>query len=140
LRAQFRRIRQGDYVAFNLFFDQSEDRDRSMRDIRALLRERFRVATTADYGPRLLHSTGQLHKGGPDTGVFVELTADDGEDLPIPGQPFGFATLAKAQALGDFDALVAPERRRRAIRIHVERDLDSGLSLLRGLIADAVRS
>ena len=73
--------------------------------MRLALRERRHVATTLGYGPRYLHSTGQLHKGGPNTGVFILFTAEAAADLPIPGQPYDFATLQRAQALGDFRSL-----------------------------------
>ena len=94
------------------------------------------MATTTGYGPRFLHSTGQLHKGGPPSGVFLQLTADDGADLPIPGQPFGFATLVKAQHLGDFASLA--KRNRRALRLHLGADVDHGLKMLQELVKAAL--
>jgi transaldolase/glucose-6-phosphate isomerase len=80
-------------------------RHETWQALRGAVRNRLKVATTLGYGPRYLHSTGPLHKGGPNTGVFIVFTADAVEDIPIPGQPYGFAVLQRAQALGDFLAL-----------------------------------
>ncbi|HMB08650.1 MAG TPA: bifunctional transaldolase/phosoglucose isomerase [Isosphaeraceae bacterium] len=135
LRAHFAAVGPGDYVALTQFFDEREGRDAAILAIRLLLRDRLRVATTTGYGPRFLHSTGQLHKGGADRGVFLQLTADDGEDIAIPGQPFGFATLVRAQALGDLQALAA--RHRRALRLHLGPDVDQGLAALFDLLEEA---
>ena len=100
------------------------------------LRDATRCATTTGYGPRFLHSTGQLHKGGPATGVFIQVTAPDATDLPIPGQPYTFSTLKQAQALGDFRSLAS--RGRRAIRVDLGADTTAGLKRLYELIAEAV--
>ena len=81
------------------------------RRVRRALRDRYRVATTVGYGPRFLHSTGQLHKGGPNTGVFIQVLDDEAADLSIPDKPFTFGTLKRAQALGDLQALLARDRR-----------------------------
>jgi glucose-6-phosphate isomerase len=137
LRAHFGRVRPGDYVALMHYFDETEARDEAILAIRTLLRDALKVATTAGYGPRVLHATGQLHKGGPDTGVFLQLTADDGEDIDIPGHPFGFASLVRAQALGDFRALASRERR--ALGLHLGSDVAGGLARLFELVGDAVR-
>jgi transaldolase/glucose-6-phosphate isomerase len=93
------------------------------------------AATTLGFGPRFLHSTGQLHKGGPDTGVFLQLTAEPSKDLPIPGWDESFATLIAAQALGDLASL--QRRGRRALRLHL-RDLDAGLDRVESMVAAAV--
>ncbi len=93
-----------------------------------LCRDRARNATTLGYGPRFLHSTGQLHKGGPNTGVFLQLTADAPQDLPIPGEGYSFATLRNAQALGDLQVLL--RRKRRALRVHLGSDVEGGLGRL----------
>jgi hypothetical protein len=82
------------------------------------VRDATRLASTFGFGPRYLHSTGQLHKGGPNTGLFLQATVDGGADIPIPGQPYGFATLFAAQGRGDLEVLQA--RGRRALRVHVE--------------------
>lgn len=136
LKAHLARVRPGDYIAITQYFDELDERDLAIQSIRTYLRDTFRVATTTGYGPRFLHSTGQLHKGGADNGVFLQLTADDGKDLPIPGDPFGFATLAAAQALGDFQSLVT--RNRRAVRIHLGDNVEAGLAKLAGLLKEAI--
>ena len=92
----------------------------------------MKVATTLGYGPRFLHSTGQFHKGGPNTGVFLQLTADDPEDVPIPGRTYGFSTLKAAQALGDFQAL--QEHHRRVMRVHLGPDAVQGLKELKEMV------
>ncbi len=136
LKHHFARVKPGDYIAITQYFDESGHREATVQAIRLYLRDALKVATTTGYGPRFLHSTGQLHKGGPDTGVFLQLTADDGADLAIPDQPFGFATLVKAQALGDFQSLAS--RHRRALRVHLGSDVERGLRALLGLIQEAV--
>ncbi len=95
----------------------------------------MRVATTVGYGPRFLHSTGQLHKGGAGSGVFIQITADDSADLQIPGEPFTFGVLKAAQARGDFQALASRERR--AIRVHLGQDTAAGLKQLHALVREA---
>ena len=136
LRAHFDRVGAHDYVAMTQYFDETEGRDEVIQSIRTKIRDTFKVATTTGYGPRFLHSTGQFHKGGPDSGVFLQSTADDGADVAIPGEKFGFATLVKAQALGDFESLTS--RGRRALSIHLGSDVDKGLKTLAGLIALAI--
>ena len=106
------------YLALQAFIAPTTGRDEAMARLRARLRDRTRNATTAGYGPRFLHSTGQLHKGGPNTGLFLQVVDDPGEELPIPGKPFGFARLIRAQAAGDFESL--KERGRRVARIRLE--------------------
>ena len=138
LKDHFARAKPGDFVALTQFFEERATRDAILLAIRTHLRNTLKVATTTGYGPRFLHSTGQLHKGGPATGLFLQLTADDGEILPIPDRPFGFATLAKAQALGDFRALST--RGRRVLGLHLGPDVDGGLALLLELIKEAVVS
>ena len=137
LGAHFARAQPRDYVALTQFFDENRERDALLLKIRRHLRDTLKVATTTGYGPRFLHSTGQFHKGGPNTGVFLQLTADDDQDIPIPGQPFGFATLVKAQALGDLRALAA--RGRCALRLHLGSDVDGGLKALLAMVKDAVK-
>jgi transaldolase/glucose-6-phosphate isomerase len=114
-----------DYLALLPYFQRTPARHQALQSLRGALRNRLRVATTLGYGPRYLHSTGQLHKGGPNTGVFMMFTADTLEDIPIPGQAYGFATLQRAQALGDLLAL--SRKRRRVIRIHLGSDIAGGL-------------
>ena len=91
--------------------------------------ERTGAATCLGFGPRFLHSTGQAYKGGPNTGVFVQITCDDAEDLAVPGQKYTFGTVKAAQARGDFEVL--SERRRRALRVHLGADVRKGLEALR---------
>ncbi|MDR3633843.1 MAG: bifunctional transaldolase/phosoglucose isomerase [Isosphaeraceae bacterium] len=136
LKAHFDRVKPGDYIAITQYVDELEGRDETLQVLRTFLRDTLKVATTTGYGPRFLHSTGQFHKGGPDTGVFLQLTADDGKDVPIPGQPFGFATLVKAQARGDLQSLTS--RHRRAINLDLGPDVDLGLKRLLTLIKEAV--
>jgi hypothetical protein len=125
----------GDYVAFLDYFEETEAIDAAIQEIRTELRNATRCATTTGYGPRFLHSTGQLHKGGPDTGVFIQITANDKVDFPVPGQPYTFTILKEAQALGDFRSLSA--HKRRAIRVHLGADVFSGLKKLGSVIATA---
>ena len=106
-----------------------------LRNLRLKVRDAFKVATTVGFGPRFLHSTGQLHKGGPNSGVFFQLTYDPPFDLPIPGM-VGFRTLERAQALGDFQSL--DSRDRRGARYHFTGDLAAGLRALGDAIENAV--
>lgn len=117
-----------DYVALLAYFKPTDARQQALQSWRHKLRERRHVATTVGYGPRYLHSTGQLHKGGPATGLYLILTSDPAQDLPIPGLPYSFATLQRAQALGDFRALNAHSRR--VMRLHLGADIDRGLEKL----------
>lgn len=135
LSAHLNRIHAGDYVALNAYIDRSPANDRALQAIRMKIRDKKKVATTVGYGPRFLHSTGQLHKGGPDSGVFLQITSDDAEDLPIPGESFTFGVLKAAQALGDFQSL--SKRNRRVLRVHVGSNVEDGLRRLQQVI-DAV--
>ncbi len=137
LKAHLGRVKPGDYVAITQYIAERPDRDETIQAIRTHLRDRLKVATTTGYGPRFLHSTGQLHKGGSDAGVFLQLTASDGKDVPIPGEGFGYATLVEAQSLGDFQSLA--KRHRRALNIHLGDNADKGLATLKSLLADAVK-
>lgn len=125
-------IKDGDYVALLAYIQETDEHDELLREIRLKLREKFKVATTTGYGPRFLHSTGQLHKGGADNGVFIQLTDDDAKDLPIPNEPYTFSVLKQAQALGDFGSL--EKRDRRAIRFHLGKDTSEGLKKLLSMI------
>ena len=111
----------------------NEANRQELQAIRHAVRDTKRVATTLGYGPRFLHSTGQLHKGGPNTGVFLQITSDDAQDLSIPGQRYSFGTLKRFQAQGDFEVLA--ERGRRALRVHLGADVQAGLQTLREAIA-----
>jgi transaldolase/glucose-6-phosphate isomerase len=125
----------GDYIALLDYVQETPERESLIQQIRTHLRDALRVATTTGYGPRFLHSTGQLHKGGPATGVFVQVTADDIVDVPLPDEPFTFGVLKQAQALGDFQSLAS--RDRRAIRIHLGKDVDAGLRKLLSIVQRA---
>ncbi len=118
----------GDYVALLGYFTGSREREAAIGRVRRLILDRTGVATTFGYGPRYLHSSGQLHKGGPEGALFLLLTADAAEDLPIPGRPYGFATLQRAQALGDYRAL--RDRGRRVIRLNLGWYVEEGLTAI----------
>jgi glucose-6-phosphate isomerase len=105
------KVRPGDYIAILAYMQRNAANEESLRQVRVRLRDHFKVATTVGFGPRYLHSTGQLHKGGPNNGVFIQVISPDAEDLPIPGRPFTFGTLKAAQALGDLESLRAHGRR-----------------------------
>ena len=109
LRALLRRAKRTSYIALMAYTERTRTAERSLAEIRRTLRDATRLATTAGYGPRFLHSTGQLHKGGPRTGLFVQVVQEDRDDLPVPGQPYGFSVLKQAQALGDLESLRSRE-------------------------------
>ena len=109
-------IRRGDYLALLAYLGPDAELAEELRAFRQAVRDRTHAATMFGYGPRYLHSTGQLHKGGPNTGVFVLMSAQPRVDLPIPGEVFSFGTLEHAQALGDFASLDAAHRR----AVHVQ--------------------
>lgn len=126
------RVKAGDYVALLAYIQETDAHDELLQAIRTTLRDTLHVATTVGYGPRFLHSTGQLHKGGADNGVFIQLTDDDQTDLRIPGEPYTFGILKQAQALGDFSSLAS--RNRRAIRLHLGSDAEAGLRKLLDIV------
>lgn len=134
--AHLSRIRTGDYVAINAYLERTPAVHEAFQRIRVIIRDAKRVATTLGYGPRFLHSTGQLHKGGSDSGVFFQITADQGEDLEIPDEPYSFGILAAAQALGDLKSLST--RNRRVIRIHLGRDVEDGLRRILKAVEEAL--
>lgn len=126
--------RQGDYLGIQAYLAPSEPTTAVLQEIRSGLGHRLRIATTLGYGPRFLHSTGQLHKGGPNTGLFLQLVDDPDDDLSVPETSYSFGQLITAQALGDQQALL--QRRRRLVRVHVGRNVAAGLA---GLM-EAVRA
>jgi transaldolase/glucose-6-phosphate isomerase len=136
LRAHLATVKQGDYIALLNYIEETPAIEARLQEIRSLLRDTTKCATTAGYGPRFLHSTGQMHKGGPDTGVFFQITAKDANDFPVPGEPYSFSILKQAQALGDFRSLVAHGRR--ALRVDLGADVLVGLQRLHELIAAAL--
>jgi hypothetical protein len=109
--------RPGDYVAFLAYLTATPETTAALQALRALVLERTRLATTLGFGPRYLHSTGQLHKGGPPTPIAVLVTGVDGDDTALPGEPFGFSVLTSAQALGDLATLRAAQRRAFLLRV-----------------------
>jgi transaldolase/glucose-6-phosphate isomerase len=125
IEALLKQVKPGDYVALMAYIPPSPEHDTALNAIRLAIRDKQRVATTVGYGPRFLHSTGQLHKGGPNSGVFLQIVGDDPEDLPIPGERFTFGILKQAQALGDFQAL--RNHGRRVLRVQT-RDVAVGLA------------
>jgi transaldolase/glucose-6-phosphate isomerase len=136
LKAHLSRIHADDYVALLAYIERDADHIDLLQDMRLNVGERRHVATCAEFGPRFLHSTGQAYKGGPDSGVFLQITADDAKDLPVPGQKASFGVIKAAQARGDFDVLT--ERGRRALRVHLKGDLASGLKMLEAAITEAL--
>jgi len=115
------------------YVERDGDTIDAMQAMRLKVRDAKHLATCAEFGPRFLHSTGQAYKGGPDSGVFLQVTADDAKDLPVPGQKASFGVIKAAQARGDFDVLT--ERGRRALRVHLKGDLASGLAALDAAIS-----
>ncbi|MDQ1639134.1 MAG: transaldolase / glucose-6-phosphate isomerase [Pyrinomonadaceae bacterium] len=137
LRAHCAQIKPGDYVALLAYLEETPEHSESLQEIRLSVREATQAATTMGYGPRFLHSTGQLHKGGPDSGVFIQITAPDKVDFPIPGEPYTFSVLKDAQALGDFQSLIAHGRR--AIRVDLGSDVSAGFESLQRILMDALK-
>ena len=137
MSAVLAQVRPGDYVAFTAYIERNAEHEQQLHDIRLMVRNALKVATTVGFGPRFLHSTGQLHKGGPATGVFIQLTTDTpkADDLQIPGM-VTFGTLLRAQALGDFESL--DKRDRRGVRLHFTASLAQALEALGNAIDDAV--
>ena len=125
----------GDYVALLAYLDRNEDNEAELQKIRGKLVEKTGVATCLGFGPRFLHSTGQAYKGGPNTGVFLQITADPPVDFAVPGKRYSFGTVEAAQARGDFQVLV--ERGRRALRVHLTDQSDDALA---DLVKVAVRA
>jgi hypothetical protein len=128
-------VKAGDYVAITQYIQETPENDAVLQEIRTRIRDHFKVATTTGYGPRFLHSTGQLHKGGSDAGVFVQITCDDADDIAVPGESYTFGVLKLAQSLGDFVSLAS--RGRRAIRFHVGTDVAAGLQKLLDIVTEA---
>jgi glucose-6-phosphate isomerase len=135
LRAHLARIRPGDYAAFLAYVEMTAAHEAALQAIRTRVRDRYRVATCLGFGPRFLHSTGQAYKGGPNSGVFLQITCEDAVDLPVPGQRYSFGVVKAAQARGDFEVLAA--RGRRALRVHLGADLTAGLGALARAIEQA---
>ncbi|AWN37022.1 bifunctional transaldolase/phosoglucose isomerase [Methylobacterium radiodurans] len=136
LHAHLGRLKAGDYLALLAYLPRSEANHAVLQEGRLAVRDARHVATCLEFGPRFLHSTGQAYKGGPDTGVFLQITAEPTADLAIPGRKLGFATVVAAQARGDFSVLA--ERGRRALRVHIKGDLDAGLKRVAAALKAAI--
>jgi transaldolase / glucose-6-phosphate isomerase len=132
LNKHLSRIGAGDYFAVLGYITMNEEHEEALQAIRLAVRDNKKVATVLGFGPRFLHSTGQAYKGGPNSGVFLQITCDDAVDLLVPGQKYTFGVVKAAQARGDFAVLA--ERGRRALRVHLGKDVAAGLATL----ADAV--
>jgi len=128
LKAHLGRIGKGDYFAVLGFIQMNAEHEKALQSIRHAVRDKKHVATCLGFGPRFLHSTGQAYKGGPNSGVFLQITCDDAVELPVPEQKYTFGVVKAAQARGDFHVLA--ERGRRALRVHLGRDVSAGLATL----------
>jgi transaldolase / glucose-6-phosphate isomerase len=136
LRAHLSRLRAGDYFAVLGYIEMNGAHEAQLQSIRHAVREKKHVATCLGFGPRFLHSTGQAYKGGPNSGVFLQITCDDAADVPVPGQKYTFGVVKAAQARGDFQVLA--DRNRRALRVHLGRDVAAGLAALQRAIQQAL--
>jgi transaldolase/glucose-6-phosphate isomerase len=134
LKAHLDRLQERDYFALLAYVEMNDEHEQSLQRARTIVRDQKRVATCLGFGPRFLHSTGQAYKGGPNSGVFLQVTCDDANDLPVPDQKYTFGTVKAAQARGDFEVL--NERSRRALRVHLGTDVSRGLTKL----GDAISS
>lgn len=137
IAAHLKRAGTGDYFATNAYVDRSPEMEQKLGALRTGVLEAKHIATTLGFGPRFLHSTGQLHKGGANNGVFLQITSDDAQDVQIPGEKFTFGVLKQAQALGDYLAL--SNRGRRLLRVHLTADVDKGLARLQKAFDSALK-
>lgn len=136
LRAHLNRIHAGDYFALLAYVPMFAEHEQQLQNLRHAVRDQKHVATCLGFGPRFLHSTGQAYKGGPNSGVFLQVTCDDAQDLPVPGQKYTFGVVKAAQARGDLQVLL--DRNRRALRIHIGGDVSAGLAKLNSAIRQAL--
>jgi transaldolase/glucose-6-phosphate isomerase len=136
LSSHLGRIHRGDYFAILAYLEMNPRHRDLLQTLRHRVRDRKRVATCLGFGPRFLHSTGQAYKGGPNTGVFLQLTCDDAHDLQVPGRRYTFGVVKAAQARGDLQVLA--DRGRRALRIHLPADVEGGLAALEAAVAEAL--
>ena len=136
LKAHLSRIGAGDYFAVLGYITMNPANEKTLQTIRHAVRDKKKVATVLGFGPRFLHSTGQAYKGGPNSGVFLQITGDDAKDLPVPGQKYTFGIVKAAQARGDFAVLA--ERGRRALRVHLGKNLKTGLAMLTRAVQKAI--
>ena len=136
IKAHMARLGAGDYFGLLAYVDMSPEHEKIVQEIRQFVRDKKHVATCVGFGPRFLHSTGQAYKGGPNSGVFLQVTCDDASDLQVPGNKYTFGVVKSAQARGDFAVLA--ERGRRALRVHLGKDVKSGLAEVLRLVAAAL--
>jgi len=136
VKAHLDRIQPGDYFAVLGYIQMNREHEARLQEIRHAVRDAKQVATCLGFGPRFLHSTGQAYKGGPNKGVFLQITCDDDHDLPIPGAKYTFGIVKAAQARGDFQVLA--DRKRRALRVHLGKDVEVGLSEMLDIVAEAL--
>jgi transaldolase/glucose-6-phosphate isomerase len=137
LRAHLSRVNAGDYFALLAYVEMNAKHEEQLQDVRIAIRDAKRVATCLGFGPRFQHSTGQAYKGGPNSGVFLQITCDDAADVTIPDQKFTFGIVKAAQARGDFAVLA--ERGRRALRVHLGTDVAAGLDALLSAVREALK-
>ena len=136
LKAHLSRLTAGDYFALLGYIEMKPEHESVLERIRRKVRNATKAATCVGFGPRFLHSTGQAYKGGPNTGVFLQITCDDAADLPVPGQSYTFGVVKAAQARGDFQVLA--ERGRRALRVHLAPNVAAGLAQLEAAVSQAL--
>ena len=137
LQAHLGRAKAGDYVAMLAYIDRTQAHIEAMQKMRHSVRDKKKLATCLGFGPRFLHSTGQAYKGGPNSGVFLQITCSDPADLPVPGARYTFGVVKAAQARGDFDVLA--DRGRRALRVHLAGGVESGLKTLASALGQALK-
>jgi transaldolase/glucose-6-phosphate isomerase len=136
LKAHLARAGAGDYFAVLGYVTMNPAHEKALQAIRHAVRDKKKVASVLGFGPRFLHSTGQAYKGGPNSGVFLQITCDDAKDLPVPGQKYTFGIVKAAQARGDFAVLA--ERGRRALRVHLGKNVKAGLATLAKAVQKAI--
>jgi len=136
LKAFFAQARPGDFLCLQAYLTETPAVSERLQELRRRVQEQLRIATTSGYGPRFLHSTGQYHKGGPDTGLFVQFTDDNPQDLALPGRSYTFGTFKNAQALGDLEALHSYHRR--TLRVHLGNDAEKGLRTMLAALPEAL--
>jgi hypothetical protein len=137
LRAHLEQLQPGDYFAMLAYLEMSSSHQTQLQAIRQRVRDTQKVATCLGFGPRFLHSTGQAFKGGPNSGVILQITCRDQVDLPVPGQKYSFGIVKAAQARGDFQVLA--ERDRRVLRVHFNGDVEVGLIILHEAIEQILK-
>jgi transaldolase/glucose-6-phosphate isomerase len=136
LKAHLNRLGAGDYFCISAYVEMNETHQQPLQAMRQAVRDAKKVATCLGYGPRFLHSTGQAYKGGPNSGVFLQITCDDAVEVPVPGRKYTFGVVKAAQARGDFQVLA--ERQRRALRVHLGSDVAAGLATVQRAINEAL--